>query len=63
MAGVTTTNAAIVAVLSLLVLSVCFAEDYDTSLAKSYKSGWLPAKATWYGAPTGAGPDDNGTLI
>ncbi|XP_047089146.1 expansin-B7-like isoform X2 [Lolium rigidum] len=22
--------------------------------------GWLDARATWYGAPTGAGPDDNG---
>ncbi|CAL4983318.1 unnamed protein product [Urochloa decumbens] len=21
---------------------------------------WVPARATWYGAPTGAGPDDNG---
>ncbi|KAJ1296304.1 hypothetical protein BS78_01G289900 [Paspalum vaginatum] len=31
----------------------------DRSLL-SYSSGWLPAKATWYGAPTGAGPDDNG---
>jgi hypothetical protein len=24
---------------------------------------WLPAKATWYGAPDGAGPDDNGTYV
>ena len=22
---------------------------------------WEAARATWYGAPTGAGPDDNGT--
>ena len=36
------------------------AENYDTSDA-SYSSNWLPARATWYGAPTGAGPDDNGT--
>jgi len=21
---------------------------------------WLPAKATWYGRPNGAGPDNNG---
>ncbi|KAK3157107.1 hypothetical protein QOZ80_2AG0116250 [Eleusine coracana subsp. coracana] len=24
------------------------------------KGGWIAAKATWYGAPTGAGPYDNG---
>ncbi|XP_051183716.1 expansin-B3 [Lolium perenne] len=29
------------------------ATDADTG-------GWLDARATWYGAPTGAGPDDNG---
>ena len=34
-------------------------QSQDRSLL-SYSSGWLPAKATWYGAPTGAGPDDNG---
>jgi hypothetical protein len=34
-------------------------ESQDRSLL-SYSSGWLQAKATWYGAPTGAGPDDNG---
>jgi hypothetical protein len=37
------------------------ANSYNfTSPASSYNSGWLPAKATWYGAPTGAGPVDNG---
>jgi hypothetical protein len=25
--------------------------------------GWHYAKATWYGAPTGAGPLDNGILL
>ena len=24
---------------------------------------WVPARATWYGAPTGAGPYDNGMYI
>jgi hypothetical protein len=33
------------------------ANSYNfTSPASSYNSSWLPAKATWYGAPTGAGP-------
>ncbi|KAG2550608.1 hypothetical protein PVAP13_9KG327100 [Panicum virgatum] len=35
------------------------ADSQERSLL-SYSGGWIPAKATWYGAPTGAGPDDNG---
>ena len=31
--------------------------------AASPNGGWLAAKATWYGAPNGAGPDDNGTCV
>lgn len=34
-----------------------------STTASSYYSGWLPAKATWYGAPTGAGPMDNGNAL
>ena len=64
MAGVTTNAVALVALLSTLVVpSVRSAVNYGTSAARSYNSGWLPAKATWYGRPTGAGPEDNGTLI
>jgi hypothetical protein len=63
MAGVTTNAVAIVALLSVLVTSVRSAVNYDTSLARNYNSGWLAAKATWYGSPTGAGPDDDGMLI
>ena len=37
------------------------ADSQERSLL-SYSGGWIPAKATWYGAPTGAGPDDNGKM-
>jgi hypothetical protein len=66
MAGVTSNGAValvVVALLSLVVPSVRSAVDNGVSAARSYNSGWLPAKATWYGRPNGAGPDDNGTLI
>lgn len=55
--------AAILAILSVLVVhGSCKGHpvNYNVSDASAYGSGWLPARATWYGAPTGAGPDDNG---
>jgi hypothetical protein len=55
MAGVTTNTVALVALLSMLVTSV--------RSGTTYSSTWLPAKATWYGKPNGAGPDNGGMLI
>ena len=66
MAGVAANAVALVALLSILIQSARSAVDYDTSVARSYTygpSGWIAAKATWYGRPYGAGPEDNGTLI
>ncbi|KAM0821172.1 hypothetical protein ACQ4PT_029713 [Festuca glaucescens] len=54
---------ALAALVSVLLTHGCCAEqrlNYTSKLAKASSSPWLPAKATWYGAPTGAGPDDNG---
>jgi len=36
------------------------AENYNTSDAAMYWGPWQKARATWYGQPNGAGPDDNG---
>ena len=63
MAGVTTNVVALVTLLSMLIPSVRSAVNYGTSAARMYNTGWINAKATWYGRPTGAGPDDNGTLM
>ncbi|KAL6649028.1 hypothetical protein ACP70R_013252 [Stipagrostis hirtigluma subsp. patula] len=30
------------------------------NITATFGGNWLTAKATWYGKPTGAGPDDNG---
>ncbi|VAH17988.1 unnamed protein product [Triticum turgidum subsp. durum] len=65
MAGLLSVKAiALAAVLAAAYVSCAAAEqpgaaDLDAS-AVSYSSAWLPARATWYGAPNGAGPDDNG---
>ena len=59
-------NAVALAAVIISVLSAACATaqqpagDYNTSDV-AYSTGWLPARATWYGAPTGAGPNDNGT--
>jgi hypothetical protein len=36
--------------------------NFNTS-AFTTDPNWEAARATWYGAPTGAGPDDDGTCI
>jgi hypothetical protein len=64
MVGVSRNAVALATLVSLLLTYGCCAQqrhlNYTSKLAKASSSPWLPAKATWYGAPTGAGPDDNG---
>jgi len=58
MAGVTANAVALVALLCMLVRST---SSYGTPApAPPSTSVWRAAKATWYGRPTGAGPDNNG---
>lgn len=53
---------ALVALASLLVTYVAAGPpvSYNAS-AFTADPNWENARATWYGAPTGAGPDDDGT--
>jgi hypothetical protein len=66
--------AALLALLAALVVVVTHSGasalpavvNNHTSAARQLRGrsgGWQMAKATWYGAPYGAGPDDNGTYV
>jgi hypothetical protein len=60
--------AAALALLSLFAVGSCReaqfdAENFNTSDATRYYGGWVSARATWYGQPNGAGPDDNGERL
>lgn len=70
-------NAVAVAVAAAVVLAAlatggsCWTDDRlkavppGPNITADYDGKWLAAKATWYGSPVGAGPDDdnNGTYV
>jgi len=58
-ATVTIVSSSKAAAVALAVALFAVLAAYGAEAAKP-GGGWLPAKATWYGAPNGAGPDDNG---
>jgi hypothetical protein len=43
-----------------LVSGVSCGAPPGPNITTNYNGRWLPARATWYGRPTGAGPYDNG---
>nr|CAD1844882.1 unnamed protein product [Ananas comosus var. bracteatus] len=50
-----------IALLALISLfNSCSCSEYKRLNYSDAPSSWGPASVTWYGAPTGAGPDDNG---
>jgi hypothetical protein len=51
------------AFISLTLLNPCIATQMNLNYSSSDGLTWLSGSATWYGAPTGAGPDDNGKNI
>jgi hypothetical protein len=55
---------ATLALISLVILNPCIAFKHKklNYSSSDYSDGltWISGSATWYGAPTGAGPDDNG---
>jgi hypothetical protein len=55
---------ALATVLAALISSGSCASLHDVppgpNITTDYDGQWLAARATWYGRPTGAGPDDNG---
>ncbi|XP_066376855.1 expansin-B6-like [Miscanthus floridulus] len=53
-AVISISSSKVAALAALFVVLAMYAE------AASPNGGWQAAKATWYGAPNGAGPDDNG---
>ena len=58
-ATVTIVSSSKAAAVALAVALFSVLAAYGAEAAKP-GGGWLPAKATWYGSPNGAGPDDNG---